>query len=60
MESALAGKTINFTSKPNSSNQISKAWFAEKVVKPNAKTINFDGFGPLLDVIADVVAKHVP
>jgi hypothetical protein len=60
MKTALAGKTINYTSKPNDPNQISKAWFAEKIVKPNTKTINFDGFRPLLDVIADVIAKHVP
>ena len=60
MKTALAGKTINYTSKPNDPNQISKAWFAEKVVKPNAKTINFNGFRILLDVIADAIAKHVP
>src|SRR5690606_27988641 len=60
MTTALAGKAINYTSKPNGPNEISKAWFAEKIVKPNAKTINFNGFQPLLDVIVDVIAKHVP
>lgn len=60
MKTTLAGKTINYTSKPNDPSQISKAWFAEKVVKPNAKTINFNGFQPLLDVVADVITKHAP
>lgn len=60
LKTAVPGKTINHSNKPNGPNQISKAWFAEKVVNPNAKTIDFHGFRPLLNVIVDVVGKHVP
>jgi hypothetical protein len=60
LKAAVPGKTINHSNKPNGPNQISKAWFAEKVVIPNAKTIDFHGFQPLLNVIANVIGKHAP
>lgn len=58
--SALGGKTINFTSKPNSPNEVSKSYFAEQIVHPKWKTIDFDGFKPLLDQIVKVIAAHAP
>lgn len=57
---ALGGKTINFTSKPNRSNEVSKSYFAEQIVKPKWKTIDFDGFRPLLDEIVKIASAHTP
>ena len=60
LKAAIPGKTINRTNKPNGPNEVSKAWFAEKIVIPHAKAIDFHGFQPLLNVIADVIEKHTP
>ena len=60
LKAAIPGKTINRSNKPNGPDEISKAWFAEKVVIPNAKTIDFHGFQLLLNVIAGVIEKHTP
>lgn len=57
---ALGGKTINFTSNLNKPNEVSKSYFAEQIVKPKWKTIDFDGFKPLLNEIVKIIAKHVP
>ncbi len=59
VKSALGGKTINFTSKANGPNEVSKSYFAEQIVHPQWKTINFDGFKPLLDQIVKTIAGHV-
>jgi RNA-directed DNA polymerase len=56
--SALGGKTINFTSKANKANEVSKSYFAEQIVRPNWKTIDFSGFKPLLDQIVKVIDAH--
>ncbi len=58
--SALGGKTINFTSKANKANEVSKSYFAEQIVRPNWKTIDFSGFKPLLDQIVKVINAHTP
>ncbi|WP_355582282.1 retron Ec67 family RNA-directed DNA polymerase/endonuclease [Xanthomonas cannabis] len=60
VKAALSGKTINFTSNPNTPNEVSKSYFAEQIVKQKWKTINFDGFKPLLDQIVKVIDTHVP
>lgn len=60
VKSELGGKTINFGSKPNKPGEVSKSYFAEQIVHPKWKTINFDGFKPLLDQIAKVIAAHTP
>ncbi|HDS1037466.1 retron Ec67 family RNA-directed DNA polymerase/endonuclease [Stenotrophomonas indicatrix] len=56
--SALGGKTINFTSNANKANEVSKSYFAEQIVRPNWKTIDFSGFKPLLDQIVKVIDAH--
>jgi len=60
LATTLAGKTLNRTNKPNGPNEISKAVFAEKLVRPNAAKIDFGGFQPLLDVATDIIKSHVP
>jgi len=37
---------------------IGKQIFAHRVVRPNAATINFDGFKPLLDSIVAIIKTH--
>ena len=56
----LSGKTLSLSNKTLGPNEYGKAWFAEKVVKPKAKTIDFSGFNALLAVISQIVADHVP
>ncbi len=56
----LSGKTLNLTNKTLGPNEYGKAWFAEKVIKPKAKTINFAGFNDLLTVISQIVKGHKP
>ncbi|MCD9033242.1 retron Ec67 family RNA-directed DNA polymerase/endonuclease [Luteimonas sp. Y-2-2-4F] len=63
MATALGGKTLSKGSKGKKldpAKEVSKAWFAEKIVKPNTKSISFAGFSSLLDCISDVITKHVP
>lgn len=60
LKAAMPGKTINHSNKPNGPGEISKAWFAEKVVDANSKAIDFQGFQPLLNAIADVILRHAP
>lgn len=57
---ALAGKTISKGHKLNPATEVSKSWFADQIVKPGSKTIDFSGFQPILDEIAAIIAKHIP
>ncbi|MBD9379434.1 retron Ec67 family RNA-directed DNA polymerase/endonuclease [Pseudoxanthomonas sp. PXM04] len=56
----LSGKTLSLANKTLGPNEYGKAWFAEKVIKPNAKTIDFAGFNGLLGVISQIVKGHTP
>ncbi|MGD9639409.1 MAG: retron Ec67 family RNA-directed DNA polymerase/endonuclease [Alphaproteobacteria bacterium] len=64
LNTPLEGKTFNVenTSSGNT-NQYGKHIFAEKVIKPNYKNINFDGFRPILNrivaVIDDYQERHI-
>lgn len=59
-EETLSGKTLNLTNKTLGPNEYGKAWFAERVIKPKAKTINFAGFNGLLTEISHIIKGHKP
>lgn len=56
----ISGKTLSLSNKPLGPNEYGKVWFAEKVVKPNAKSIDFTGFNSLLSAISHIVSTHTP
>lgn len=56
----LGGKILSLSNKELGPNEYGKAWFAEKVVKPNASTIDFSGFSELLTTISTIISTHVP
>jgi hypothetical protein len=47
-----------FNSTFNSKYEYGKAYFAEYVVKKNEKTVNFDGFAPILSAIRNAIGAH--
>lgn len=54
----LAGKSFDDTNNTDSATHYGKTIFAHKVIKPNADTIDFNGFAPLLDRIVLVLNEH--
>jgi hypothetical protein len=56
----LGGKKFNPDKDHNADGEYGKYVFAEKVVRPNAATIDFSGFAPLLDRIVAVVDHYSP
>jgi RNA-directed DNA polymerase len=60
LSTTLGGKTLSLTNKELGPTEYGKAWFAEKVVKPNAATIDFAGFTSLLATLSQIVSTHVP
>ena len=54
----LGGKSFNPGKGFDPAKHYGKAFFAEKVVAPNAKTINFTGFRPLLANLVAAIRKH--
>lgn len=52
------GKTFNPSNNINTNTEYGKAVFAERVVAPNAKSIDFSDFAPLLDRIVATIAYH--
>ena len=60
LSATIEGKTFNPSNKGVGPGEYGKSWFAEKIVKANAKTINFGGFTPLLTVISEIIKNHVP
>lgn len=55
----ISGKRFNPKQKGRSDDEYGKIVFAEKVVRPNAGTINFSGFIPLLERIVAVMDHYV-
>ena len=55
----LGGKTLNLGT-PNPATEYGKHVFAEKVVRPNASTLKWHGFAPLLQRIIDVLDDYKP
>ena len=56
LQQKVNGKSFNYLTKVDSTKEYDKAYFADKIVKPNYKKINFDGFRPLLDAITGTIA----
>ncbi|MFZ3234440.1 MAG: hypothetical protein WA417_06615 [Stellaceae bacterium] len=54
----LDGKTFDPNKEHNAPGKYGKVAFAERVVVPNADTIDFSGFGALLDRIVAVLEHH--
>lgn len=56
----LSGKTLSLSNKALGPTEYGKAWFAEKVIKPNEKSIDFSGFNGLLAIISQIITTHIP
>ena len=54
----LNGKTFNKKNDADTSTEYGKSYFADHVVAPKAKSINFLGFTPLLNRIVAAIAQH--
>jgi hypothetical protein len=52
------GKTFHDGPGFDGTKHIGKQIFAHRVVRPNAATINFDGFKPLLSNIVAIIKAH--
>lgn len=59
LKEKLGGKTLNLGT-PNPATEYGKHVFAEKVVRPKASTLKWDGFAPLLQRIIDVLDDYKP
>lgn len=56
LQGKVNGKSFNYLTKADSKTEYDKAYFADKIVKPNYQKINFDGFRPLLDAIVGAIS----
>lgn len=54
----IDGKTFNETNKSDADKHYGKTVFAHKVVRPNADTIDFSGFKPLLTNLVAAINAH--
>jgi 5S rRNA maturation endonuclease (ribonuclease M5) len=59
LATTVAGKTLHLGKNFNPAIHYGKQAFAEHVVKPNASTINFDAFAPLLTNLSNLITLHV-
>lgn len=60
LDTVLDGKKFNPAKETGSDGEYGKHVFAEKVVRPNASTINFSGFAPLLQRVVAVMDHYKP
>jgi retron-type reverse transcriptase len=58
LDTELNGKKFSAKNEIDTNNEYGKEVFAKAVIKPNASTIDFSGFGPLLDRIVKVFEYH--
>lgn len=56
----LSGKKLSLSNKKLKDDEYGKAWFAEKIVKPYYKDIDFSGFSGILDPISEIIQNHAP
>jgi RNA-directed DNA polymerase len=54
----LNGKSFSTDKEINTTTQYGKAIFAEKIVRPNADTIDFSGFSPIIYRIVSVIRHY--
>ena len=57
LKEKLGGKTLNLGT-PNPATEYGKHIFAEKVVRPKAPSLNWTGFEPLLQRVAEVLDHY--
>lgn len=60
LDKPLDGRKFNKSNTNSSASEYGKYDFAEKVIKPNYKTVKFDGFTLLLSRIVGVMDAYVP
>ncbi|WP_199262486.1 hypothetical protein [Paracoccus binzhouensis] len=60
LKTELDGKKLNLKKDHGADGEYGKFVFAEKVVRPNAGTIDFTGFAPILECIGAVIDHYVP
>ena len=60
LQTKLEGKKFNPADKINTDSEYGKVVFATQVVQPNAATIDFKGFVPLLERIVAVIDDYAP
>lgn len=58
LATSIGGKSFSKSNNFNQNIQYGKAWFAEKVIKKNSASINFNGFCPLLIELVNLISKH--
>jgi hypothetical protein len=58
LNTPLGGKTFNPNKEKESPTEFGKHIFAEKVVRPKAATLKWDGFAPLLQGVCDVIDHY--
>jgi hypothetical protein len=54
----LSGKKFNAGNKKENETEFGKHIFADRIVRPNAATVNWAGFAPLLQGICDVIDHY--
>ena len=59
LKAKVGGKTLNLGT-PDPATEYGKHVFAEKVVRPNAPTLKWDGFAPLLQRVSEVLDHYKP
>jgi len=55
LQQKVNGKSFNYLTKADPKTEYDKAYFADKIVKPNYEKINFDGFKPLLNAVTGAI-----
>ncbi|WPZ33784.1 hypothetical protein T8K17_21405 [Thalassobaculum sp. OXR-137] len=58
LRTKLSGKTFDSTNNSDPNTTYGKAYFADYVVSPNWKTIDFSGFDSLLDRVVACIADY--
>ena len=58
LDQELEGKKLNRKKNDGDSSSYGKHIFAEKIVRPGVKTINFSGFEPLLDGVSQAISHY--
>jgi hypothetical protein len=57
-DTVIGGKTFNDAKDADRDKHYGKMWFAHKVVRPKAESLDFSGFRPLLTNLAAAINKH--
>lgn len=55
LQQTVKGRSFNYLTKADPKTEYGKAYFADKIVKPNYKSIDFNGFKPLLNAVTGVI-----